>query len=138
MEVENFQMYSKIQQEKGQGFSRDATSRHLHPSWTTIDRYWDMTTEEYESTWNQHFKSNLDKHRDWVVSWLESFPDVSASQIRDWLHEHFNEVFIDRTLRNYVYGCGVRTICQNPSYVRPKILTLRCRLQDEEATPAQP
>ncbi len=111
-------MYSKIQQEKGQGFSRDATSRHLHLSWTTIDRYWNMTIEEYESIRNQHFKSNLDKHRDLVVGWLESFPDVSASQIRDWLHEHYNEVFIDRTVRNYVQR--LRSTYNLPKSISPR------------------
>lgn len=111
-------MYSKIQQEKTQGFSRDAVSRHLHLSWNTIDRYWDMTIEEYESIRYQHFKSKLDKHRDLVVSWLESYPDVSASQIKDWLQEHYDEVFIDRTVRDYVQR--LRITCNLPKSICPR------------------
>ena len=32
-------MYSKIQQEKDQGFSREAATRHLGLSWRTVDRF---------------------------------------------------------------------------------------------------
>lgn len=42
-------MYSKIQQEKKQGFSKEGAARHLGLNWQTVDQYWDMAAEEYES-----------------------------------------------------------------------------------------
>ena len=95
-------MYSKIQQEKKQGFSRDAAARHLGLSWQTVDRYWDMTPDTYESLHTQNHSRILDKHEAVVLDWLEQFPDLSAAQVKDWIHEHYNEVYPERTVRSYV------------------------------------
>ena len=95
-------MFSKIQQEKRNGFSREAAARHLELSWATVDRYWDMTPDDYESARQQLYKSMLFPHNDIILKWLTAYSDVSAAQIRDWLEEHYGEVFNERTVRNYV------------------------------------
>lgn len=96
-------MYSKIQQEKSQGFSREAAARHLSLSWRTVDRYWDMPADEYEVLHMKQHRSTLDKHEIVIVDWLERFPDLSAAQVKDWIQEHYDEVYPERTTRNYVF-----------------------------------
>ena len=100
--MEDFQMYSKIQQEKKQGFSKDATARHLGLNWRTVDQYWEMTAEDYEAMQKRQYNSELDKRREIVLQWLKGYDDVSAAQIEDWLAEHYNEHYSPRTVRDYV------------------------------------
>lgn len=95
-------MYSKIQQEKNQGFSREAVARHLGLSWRTVDRYWDMASDTYEALHKNHHARIMDKHEIAVLDWLERFPDLSSAQVKDWIHEHYNEVYAARTVRSYV------------------------------------
>ena len=97
-------MYSKIQQEKSQGFSREAAARHLSLSWRTVDRYWDMKVDEYETLRKKQFSSTLGTHETVIIGWLERFPDLSAAQVQDWIHEHYEEVYPERTVRNYVFN----------------------------------
>jgi transposase len=110
-------MYSKIQQEKAQGFSREAVARHLDLSWRTVNRYWDMNADEYHDFQKKHHRSILDKHEIVILDWLERFPDMSATQVQDRLHEHYNEIFAERTVRNYVNNLrkkhGIQKPCKN-------------------------
>jgi len=96
-------MYAKIQQEKDKGFSREAVTRHLGLSWRTIDKYWDMTINQYEEVNRNLCKRSLDKHEMVIFDWLEKFPDLSAAQVQDWLQEHYDEIYSGRTVRHYVY-----------------------------------
>jgi len=120
-------MFSKIQQEKKNGFSREAAARHLELSWATVDRYWNMTPDDYETARQQLRKGVLGPHNDLVLKWLESYPDVSASQIRDWLEEHYGEVFNERTVRNHV-------MCMRKLHSLPKPSNTR----DYSCVPEQP
>lgn len=95
-------MFSRIQQEKRNGFSREAAARHLELSWATVDRYWNMTQDDYENARHQLYQGVLGPHNDIILKWLTAYADVSAAQIRDWLEEHYGEVFNERTVRNHV------------------------------------
>lgn len=111
-------MYSKIQQGKLKGFSREAVARQLGLSWRTVDRYWDMEVSEYEALRKQHYSSILDKRKSVILDWLESHPDLLASQVKDWLHEHYNEVYAGRTVRNYVLNLRKEYGIKKPSKER--------------------
>lgn len=100
--MEDFQMYSRIQQHKKQGFTRDAAARRLSISWSTVNRYWDMTIEDYEAMANRQYSSDLDQYRDTILGWLKTFRDVSSAQIQDWILEHYEERYKERTVRDYV------------------------------------
>ena len=100
--MEDFQMYSKIQQEKKQGFSKDAAARHLGLNWRTVDQYWDMTVEDYEVMQKRQYSSGLDQRQEIILQWLKTLEDVSAAQIQDWLAEHYSEFYKARTVRDYV------------------------------------
>jgi transposase len=95
-------MYSHIQSKKAMGYSRDATARQLGLSWRTVDRYWEMTPEEYQELSKENHRCTLDRHESAIVGWLERFPDLSAAQVQDWLLEHYQETCSDRTVRHYV------------------------------------
>lgn len=95
-------MYSQIQQEKELGFSREAAARHLDLSWQTVDRYWDLSPEDYLVLSDRNHHSILSKHENVIISWLEQFPDMSSAQIQDRILEHYSEIFSERTVRNYV------------------------------------
>lgn len=113
-------MYSQIQQEKSQGFSREAVARHLGLSWRTVDRYWDMLPEDYETMHKKQYKSALDKHETVIADWLERFPDLSSAQVKDWIQEHYEEVYSERTVRNYVLKVrdryGIIKPCKSREY----------------------
>lgn len=100
--MEDFQMYSKIQQEKQKGFSKEAAARHLDLNWRTIDQYWEMTADAYAAMHQRQYTSGLDSHKDVILAWLRDFEDVSAAQVQDWLAEHYSEHYKDRTVRYYV------------------------------------
>jgi transposase len=101
-------MYSKIQQEKTQGFSREAVAKHMGLSWRTVDRYWDMTIEEYETMHKKQYSSALSKRESVILDWLERFPDLSSAQVQDWIQENYDEVYPARTVRNYIRNLRIR------------------------------
>lgn len=100
--MEDFKMYSKIQQAKNQGFSKNATASNLDLNWRTVDAYWDMTPEEYAQKRQSMYNSGIDEYQNVVLQWLYEYEDISAAQIKDWLQEHYDEVFKDRTVRRFV------------------------------------
>lgn len=46
-----------------------------------------MSQEEFEEfvSGNQEQRKKADQFKDDIVCWLEEFPDISASQVYDWL-----------------------------------------------------
>ncbi len=95
-------MYTHIQNKKTMGYTRDATARLLRLSWRTVDRYWEMTPDEYQALSKESRRCDLDRHEAAITGWLERFPDLSVAQIQDWLLEHYQETYSDRTVRHYV------------------------------------
>lgn len=62
-----------------------------------------MTADEYE-TQQQALKrgSSVDDYRDQILYWLRAYPTLSSAQVCDWLKEHYNEDFRERTVSRYV------------------------------------
>ncbi|MGN7479864.1 IS21 family transposase [Solibacillus silvestris] len=98
-------MIVEVHQLKRQGFTVSAIARKCELSRTTVYEYLEMDLEEaYE--WVNKLKTRkrkLDPYRADILSWLKEHPDLSASQISDWLEErcHFKGVG-DSTVRTYV------------------------------------
>lgn len=98
-------MFAEIKQYKLKGFNKSQVSRFLKINYKTVDKYWNMSYEEYaelkEETKNRSKK--VDRHKELILSWIKEFRDISTAQIYDWLKERYGEVdFSDRTLRLYV------------------------------------
>ena len=98
-------MYSEIQALKEKGFSIRQVSRLIRVSRNTIRKYWDMPPDEYAAKLTCVSKlSALSAYELPVLHWLESYPCMSAAQVRDWLCEKYCVDAADRTVRRFVAG----------------------------------
>ena len=79
-------MYAKIQDQKNKGFNKSQAARHLNINRETVSKYWDMPPEQFDMRKYQR-KCKADVHRDVIIEWLREYPDISASQLYDWLLE---------------------------------------------------
>ena len=101
--MKGWHMYSKIQRMKEQGFSIRQISRMIRVSRNTIKKYWDMNPDEYAAALTAVNKlSSLMVYEHAVLHWLESYPCMTAAQVRDWLEERFSLDAAERTVRRFV------------------------------------
>ena len=101
--MKEFRVYNSIQQLKERGFKKASVASQLQINRRTVDRYWTMTVDEYEAQ-AQLLKRAclLDAHRDQILLWLRQYPTMTASQVCDWLKEHYKANFKERTVSRYV------------------------------------
>lgn len=126
--MKGYSVYNAIQQLKNRGFKKDAVAKQLGINWRTVDRYWDMSVDEYE---DKHLglcrEKALDGHRDQIVTWLTTYPTLTAAQVCDWLKEYYQESFSERTVSRYVKA------------LREEYQLKKCgRQRDYEAVPELP
>jgi transposase len=96
-------MYSKIQAMKEQGFSIRQVSKIIRVSRNTIRKYWEMSPEEYAKTYKTvNRMTALRSYEPVVVKWLETYPCMTAAQVRYWLEEKHRLDANDRTVRLFV------------------------------------
>jgi transposase len=102
-EMKGWQMYSKIQGMKEQGFSIRQVSRVIRVGRSTIKKYWEMRPEEYAKAYKTvNRMTTLKAYEPIVVKWLETYPCMTAAQVRDWLEERHQLDTSDRTVRRFV------------------------------------
>ena len=96
-------MYRNIQAMKAQGFSIRKVARALKVSRNTVSKYWEMTPDEYAGNYQTANRlSALMAYEPVVVKWLETYPYMTAAQVRDWLGERYQLDAHDRTVRRFV------------------------------------
>ena len=96
-------MYSKIQAMKEQGFSIRQISRTIRVSRNTIRKYWEMAPEDYAARYMAvNRMTALTAYKPVVVKWLETYPSMTAAQVRDWLEERYHLDVAERTVRRFV------------------------------------
>ena len=101
--MEGWKMYGKIQAMKEQGFSIRQVSRTIRVSRNTIRKYWEMSPDEYASRYRAvNRMTALTAYESVVVKWLESYPSMTAAQVRDWLEEKHHLDAAERTVRRFV------------------------------------
>jgi transposase len=101
--MEGWQMYSKIQAMKEQGFSIRKISRVIRVSRNTISKYWEMEPEDYASRYMAvNRMTALSAYEPIIVKWLEAYPCMTAAQVRDWLEEKYHLDAAERTVRRFV------------------------------------
>lgn len=104
---EKWTMYLDIHQLKKIGLNKAQIARKTGVSRTTVNKYLKMTAEKYQQVLEgmDTRKKKLDDQHAIIVSWLRDYPDLSASQVMDWLLERKllkkNSVS-EGTVRNYV------------------------------------
>jgi transposase len=95
----------KVHQLKEQGFKVAAIARKCNLSRTTVYEYLGKDFQE-ALRWANDLTTRqrkLDPYQNQILSWLKEHPDLSASQISDWLEERcsFKEIG-ESTVRTYV------------------------------------
>lgn len=88
-----------------QGFDVSKIARKLGIARGTVYKYLEKTPEEM-AIWLASCRSRqkkLDTYREQILKWLEEHPDLSTSQIHDWLKEAYEVLEVaDSTVRRYV------------------------------------
>ena len=101
--MKGWQMYSQIQAMKEHGFSIRQVSKITRVSRNTIVKYWDMSPEEYADKFKSvNRMTALRAYEPVILKWLETYPCMTAAQVRDWLHERHQLDANDRTVRQLV------------------------------------
>lgn len=87
--VDKFKMYTNIKRLSDQGVSQRQIAKQLGLSRNTVSQYLKRDAKEM-STWlagASERKRKLDPFKEEILSWIRQYPDLSASQIQDWLEE---------------------------------------------------
>lgn len=101
--MKGFKMYNQIQQLKELGFKKSGVAKQLRINRETVSRYWDMSSEEFESELTRLKKlSTLSNREDIILKWLREYPAITAAQVCDWLKEHYKEFYSERIVSRYV------------------------------------
>jgi transposase len=96
-------MYIQIQQYKEIGLKRSQVARRLGINIKTVNRYWKVTPKEMVELQDMKRKSKYSEYEEVILEWLREYPDLSSSQIHDWLKERYSEYKgKPRTIRNLV------------------------------------
>ena len=86
---DGYKMHMKIQQLKEIGLNKSQIARRLNISRPTLNKYYDLNTEEFKEVLQSMSTraKKADKYHDKILNWLKEHPDISASQIYDWIEE---------------------------------------------------
>jgi len=103
-------LFGEIKEMRERGFNKSQTSRNLSIDFETVSNYWNMTPDAYAKLLEKRKNrvKKLDQYEEEIISWLRDYPDMSTSQIFDWLEEKYGSMnCTDRSARNFL-GC-IRT-----------------------------
>ncbi len=103
--LEDWPMYSEIQQLRTQGLRKSQVSRALSLNIKTVGKYWLLSPAEVGEVFKRgkHRAKRTDAYEATILSWIREFSDLSSSQIRDRLQQIQPEGgFRERTIRRYV------------------------------------
>ena len=101
--MKGYDVYSKIQQLREAGLSQRQTAQQLGIHRKTVKRYWKIKAEAYEARRKGSRRmQQLDEYRERIIGWLREYPTLTAAQVSDWLKEHYQTDFKDRTVSRYV------------------------------------
>lgn len=96
-------MYTDILSQKNLGFSKRKVAENLGLNFRTVSRYWEMDADTFQRTiQNRQRRRNLELYEGVVADWLRKFPGLSASQVLDWLEQHYQVRVAERTVRRFV------------------------------------
>jgi transposase len=87
--MKGWKMFEKIKELKRLGFKKRRAAREIGISRETVDKYWDMSDEEYLKLLSEskHRGSKLDLYRSYIIEELRTWSEITSSQIHDHLKE---------------------------------------------------
>ena len=101
--MKNLTEYNRIKMLKDQGLQKAAVARQLRINRRTVDKYWEMSPDEYQMMQHRVKRmSLLDDYQDMILEWLYEYPEISAAKICDRLNKATENVFSERTVSRYV------------------------------------
>lgn len=103
--MEKLEKHVYTHQLKKEGFNVAAIARKCGLSRTTVYSYLDMDFEQVKELVDElkTRQRKLDPYQDQIIQWLREHPDLSASQMADWLEEKcsFKDIG-ESTVRTYI------------------------------------
>ena len=101
--MKRWPVYTDIHSLKNLGFSKRKVSELLAMDFRTVSKYWDMDPDTFEKNIaNRERRRNLSLYEGVVIDWLRKYPGMSASQVLDWLTEHYQVSVSERSARRFV------------------------------------
>lgn len=101
--MKRWPMYTELQTLKMLGFSKRQAAEKLGVNFRTASKYWDMDPDTFEKTiLNRHRRKDLTLYEGVILDWLRQYPGMTASQVLDWLEEHYDVAVSERTVRRLV------------------------------------
>jgi transposase len=103
--LKGWNLFGEIKQYKGLGLNKSQVKRVLNIGYNTVDKYWDMSNEEYAQLIieSKRRSKKIDKYKDEILEWVTDFRDMSAAQVLDWIKERYGDVDVkERSLRHYI------------------------------------
>ena len=103
--MKGYGVYEQIHKLKNRGYSKRRAARELDVSRDTVDKYWEMTEEEY-ATYLIESKTRtklLDAYRTYIEEQLRQYPEITGGIIHDHLLEGDPGFAVSaRSVRDYV------------------------------------
>lgn len=99
-------MWYKVKELFEKGYRQAQVCRETGLDKKTVRRYRSMSYEEFKSSdaFKRMYFKLLDSYENQVYTWLNAHNDLSASQIHDWLREHYTDLpeVNSKTVFNFV------------------------------------
>ena len=124
-------MWYKCKEKFDSGLSKAQIARELGLDVKTVRRYLRMSYDEFKASesYKRMYIKTLDPYESEVFGWLDKHPDLSASQIHDWLREHHDDLpaVNGKTVYNFV-----KYIRAKYKVSKPALSSLRqyCRIEE--------
>ena len=97
--------YNRIHELRGMKFSEEKIAKKLGISRTTVRKFLAMSPDEFDRWINNASKrtQKLDPYEALIHQWLKEHPDLTATQVEDWLKERYVGLNVgESTVRRYV------------------------------------
>ena len=112
-------MWCKCKELLEKGLSQRQISRELGIDRKTVKSYLSMSREEFDASdvYQRHYKRKLDPYENYVKISLEAHPELSSSQIYDWLRERYADLpDVDiRTVYNFTHYIRAKYRIEKPN-----------------------
>jgi len=118
---EGWGMYREIHQLKQIGLNKSQIARRMNISRETVTKHLAMTTEDFKKYLEglEMRQRKLDVVHNDILSWLREYPELSNSQVLDWLQERLKIGGVcEGTVRNYVMDIREKYNIPKVTYVR--------------------
>jgi len=116
------EMVNQIRDLKLHGYSMRQAARELEIDRRTVKKYWDMDEESYERCMAERGRRGrmMDAYRTQIIGWLDEHPEITASQIDDWLRAAHGLDFAPsyRSVRLYVADLREELGYHTPAKIR--------------------